>query len=270
MTDDEAEALLGAYALDAVSGQERRQVEAHLTSCPRCQAELTAHREIAAMMAAGLSDEVPARVWERVASSTFSSHPDEAAGLPPPPLGPLSAPDKRERPELVAVARRGRALAWSLGTAAAVAAIILASLFSVQVGQLRLRLQSLEQEVASASLAEAAAIAAAGPHVTVTLAEAGGARAATVVVAPKGLAYWVSSSLAKLPTSETYQLWGLVDGRPVSLGLLGPDPRHAGLFRVEAGTAKLMVTAEPAGGVPLPTTAVLAVGTVPAAAVKKD
>jgi anti-sigma-K factor RskA len=66
--------------------------------------------------------------------------------------------------------------------------------------------------------------------------------------------------------SKTYQLWGLVRGKPVSLALLGPDPREPGQFRVEGGTTKLMVTAEPAGGASLPTTAVLAAGAVPPAA----
>jgi anti-sigma-K factor RskA len=120
--------------------------------------------------------------------------------------------------------------------------------------------------VSAAGVAQAAAQAAAGPHSTVRLATPDGARAATVVVAPRGLAYWVSSRLAELPASKTYQIWGLVRGKPVSLALLGPDPRQPGLFRVEAGTIKLMVTAEPAGGTPLPTTAVIAAGSVPVSA----
>ena len=35
----------------------------------------------------------------------------------------------------------------------------------------------------------------------------------------------VSSSLSLLPANETYQLWGIVRGQPVSLGLLGNQPR---------------------------------------------
>jgi anti-sigma factor RsiW len=268
MTHDETEALLGAYALDATSEDEREQVEAHLAGCPRCQAELAAHREMVAMMATGFSSEVPEQVWEKVAASTFSGVARQQATVPPPRLGQLTerrAPAGRAR--LAVLASRLRALALALGTAAAAAAIALASLFGVQVGQLHSQVHRLEQQVTSASLATAAALAAAGPHATVTLTASDGTRAATVIVTPKGYGYWISSRLADLPASETYQLWGLVRGKPVSLGLLGPEPRQASLFRLEAGTAKLMVTAEPSGGVPLPTTAVLAVGTVPPTAV---
>jgi len=267
VTHDETETLLGAYALDATSPSEREEVEAHIAGCPRCQAELAAHREMAAMMAAGLGGEVPARLWEQVAASTFSAAPPPAPVMAPPLLGPVAfRPAKQERLGLAVLARRARALTLGLATAAVAAAVALASFFGVQVNQLHSQVHHLEQQVGAASVATAAAVAAAGPHLTVTLAAADGRRAATVIVAPKGLAYWISSSLAGLPGSQTYQLWGLVRGKPVSLGLLGPQPRQPSSFRIEAGTSKLMVTAEPAGGVPLPTTAVLAVGTVPAGA----
>jgi anti-sigma factor RsiW len=265
MTHDETEALLGAYALDATSDEERAQVEAHLANCPRCQAELAAHREITAMMATGIGVEVPARVWDQVAASTFSGLGRQQATFPPPLL--LRKTETRHtgvRAGLARLTGRLRAITLGLGTAAAAAVIALASFFGVEVGQLHSQVHRLEQQVTSANLATAAALAAAGPHVTVTLAATDGARAATVVVTPKGYAYWISSRLPDLPRSETYQLWGLVRGKPVSLGLLGPEPSQTSLFRLEAGTAKLMVTAEPAGGAPQPTTGVLAAGNVPA------
>ena len=266
MTHDEAEQLLGAYALDATSDEEREQVEAHLAGCPRCQAEVASHREVTAMLAVGLGGEAPAGLWDKVAAATFSARPPAAAPLPPPQLGPLRASAHMKVPRLgvVRAAGRARALAWGGAVAAAAAAVAFASFFGLQAGQLRSQVHQLERRASVPSLAAAAARATAGAHATVTLVAPDGARAATVVVAPHGLAYWLSSSLGELPGTRTYQLWGLVRGKPVSLALLGPDPREVGAFRVEAGTAKLMVTAEPAGGVPLPTTAVLAAGAVPA------
>jgi len=49
------------------------------------------------------------------------------------------------------------------------------------------------------------------------------------------------------------------------LGLVGPDPRSVGAFRIEATITAVMLTAEPSGGTPKPTPPVLAQGNVPAA-----
>jgi anti-sigma-K factor RskA len=84
---------------------------------------------------------------------------------------------------------------------------------------------------------------------------------AHVVVLPDGTAYWVDDDFAALPAGHTYQLWALTSGKVVSLGVLGPDP-HNVPFRVEPAMTLLMVTAEPAGGTPVPTTPVVAQGAV--------
>ena len=46
----ELEELLGAYALDAVDGEERELVELHLLDCPRCRAEVAEHRAVASFL----------------------------------------------------------------------------------------------------------------------------------------------------------------------------------------------------------------------------
>ena len=50
MTHEQASELLGAYALDAVDGDEFTELEEHLEMCPRCRAELDGLREVAAAM----------------------------------------------------------------------------------------------------------------------------------------------------------------------------------------------------------------------------
>src|SRR5256885_12618210 len=69
MTHTEISELLGAYALDAVDGDEAEEVRAHLDTCPRCADEVRQHREAAAPLAfagerapEGLWDPVPARL----------------------------------------------------------------------------------------------------------------------------------------------------------------------------------------------------------------
>jgi len=39
--------LLGAYALDALEGDEREAVERHVAQCASCTAEIADHREVA-------------------------------------------------------------------------------------------------------------------------------------------------------------------------------------------------------------------------------
>jgi anti-sigma-K factor RskA len=82
---------------------------------------------------------------------------------------------------------------------------------------------------------------------------------AQVVELPDGSAYWVDGNLGALPAGSTCQLWALSSRRVVSLGVLGRSP-HNVAFLVEPTMSELMVTAEPAGGTPVPTTAVLVAG----------
>ena len=254
---EEIEELLGAYALHATEPEEDREIEAHLADCPRCRAEVQAHLEVAAMLGSSAS-EVPAGLWEKIVASVGE--------IPLP-----GAPDRLSvvRPlGTVAVGRRGAPRRWQAtvwGAVAAVAAAVIAVL-GVEVSHLDHQVQSLRTAVGQYGLSGAAAQVALGPHRTVVL-TAGKAEVAKVVVGPSGTAFWVQSSLQELPTSKTYQLWGLAHGNIVSLGLIGPDPRSVAPFRVEATITTLMVTAEPSGGTAKPTLPVLAQGNVPSATV---
>ena len=87
---------------------------------------------------------------------------------------------------------------------------------------------------------------------------------AQFVVVPSGQGYLVRSNLPTLSSAKTYQLWGVIDGRAISLGLLGQDP-HGATFTLGGGssrTATLGITVEPAGGSVVPTGTMLAAGTV--------
>jgi anti-sigma-K factor RskA len=92
-------------------------------------------------------------------------------------------------------------------------------------------------------------------HRTITLTSAGRSEDATVVIGSDDEGYWIRSNLDQLPSSETYQLWTIVRGKAiVSLGVLGPDPKAASAFRLAPDMGRLMVTVEPEGGTPGPTT----------------
>jgi anti-sigma-K factor RskA len=82
------------------------------------------------------------------------------------------------------------------------------------------------------------------------------------VVLPNGRGYLMTSTLATLPSGETYQLWGVIRGTTISLGLLGPTP-HLATFTA-AGSARphsLGITVETAAGARQPSGPMLASGT---------
>jgi len=254
MTHDEIEELLGAYALDAALPEQRQQIDAHIAGCSRCRAEIEAHLEMAAMLA-GPGTEVPPGIWEKIARSITDQDGAERSQKPSPTLPPVipwaTVPAGR---------RPSRPRLWVAVTAVAAAVVIL---LGMEVAQLHSQIRSLNHRVAQSGLAEAALQAEGGPHRTVVLRSATAPAVATIVVTPRGATYWTGSSLPDLPSAQTYQLWGLSRGKPVSLGLVGPDPHAVGYFRLEADVSRVMVTVEPRGGTPLPTTAVLVQGAVP-------
>ncbi len=87
---------------------------------------------------------------------------------------------------------------------------------------------------------------------------------AEFVVVPDGRGFLVSSRLPKLHSGSTYQLWGIVGNQAISLGLLGRGARGRPRFTM-AGSVQpmqLSITAEPAGGSVVPTTSIVATGTV--------
>ncbi len=82
---------------------------------------------------------------------------------------------------------------------------------------------------------------------------------AELVVLPSGSAYLVNSHLAPLPADKTYQLWGVIGGRAISLGLLGNQPSTVPFTIDTAATVSAYaVTAERAGGVVVSTHAPVA------------
>jgi anti-sigma-K factor RskA len=80
-----------------------------------------------------------------------------------------------------------------------------------------------------------------------------------------GHGYLVSSTLATLSSAKTYQLWGIIAGKPISIGLMGTAPSNV-TFTVAGSPqpTELAVTIEPAGGSVTPTTPIVASGTLTA------
>jgi Anti-sigma-K factor rskA/Putative zinc-finger len=250
---DEIAQLLGAFALDAVDPDEAEAIRAHLTECPRCSSEVAEHWEATGLIAnAGV--DAPAEIWDRIAAQIDT----EARARRPAPLHLASSSSSRGAPATVR-----RRLVWSaVGTVAAAAAVV-AVLLGVQVGRLDQRVGQLANSSRHSGLNQAVQAALLDPSaqkVTLAATSAGatvrgtslanGARAAVVVVLPDGSAFMLNTGLPRLASDRTYQLWGVVNGRTVSLGLLGNQPRDIPFVVNPGAPVKVFaVTDEAAGGV---------------------
>jgi len=160
------------------------------------------------------------------------------------------------------VRRRNKFLqGWAFLASGAVAAAIVLAVWGVglhgQVNHLKSASISTELRTDVSN-----ALASPDRHL-VDLRTTSGTELAQAVITANGTAFLVASSLPSLSSGKTYQLWANADGKAVSLGVLGKDPAVS-VFRFEPQMSQLMLTAEPSGGVPSPTTPVLASGSVSA------
>lgn len=260
ITHDEASELLAAFALDAVDDDERLEIEAHLAECPRCASEFDALRDVAAALGNSV-EPVPDGVWSGISSQLVVPDHD----VPPVPrlsVLPRSSPDEGVGGSSgrVSRSRTGRRylMAVTSVAAAAVAASAVLALSLVRTSDQNDRLQA---QLGSTSSSVVAALETPG-HTIVNLHTANHAQLAQFVLLPSGRGYLVSSSLPRLTAHNTYQLWGVIGGQAISLGLLGPSPSQATFTVAGSAPSQMGVTVEPAGGSVVPTTAMLASGTI--------
>jgi anti-sigma-K factor RskA len=239
---DPIEELLGAYALDAVDEQERRQVEAYLDVNPRARAEVEAHREVAAMLAFGGSS-APEGVWDRIVTALEDR---------PPAPGPELARVLPLQPS-----HRAR---WKVVGGAAVAAV--AAVAAAVVVTIAVRDESAGTSTASDAVEQAFDEAWADPagRRAVLTSDVDTALRAEAVVEPSGLGFLSASELPALPESETYQLWGVyADDDVISLGVIGNRPGIEP-FTAEGEVQAVVITREAAGGVVSSTSGAFLVG----------
>ncbi|MBW3669393.1 MAG: anti-sigma factor [Actinobacteria bacterium] len=239
MKHSEIESLLGAYALDAVDVDEADAVERHLRDCPRCRAEVEQHRETAAALAHGGAD-APTGVWDRIAADI-----DTRDAPPPPQLGgETAAPTRVLHPG----SGRARGPLSLVAMAAAVLAVVLVAGLGYRIVDQGRRIDRLAGSVQDDGVRQAALAARVDPAARpVALRADDGRPDVHAVVGPDGGGYVVDDNLPALSADRTYQLWAMVGDRPVSAGVLGPDPGVAA-FRAPAGLGALAITRESAGG----------------------
>ena len=217
---------VAAYAINALPPDEVLIVDAAVQVDPELRGEYERHRTVAARLADGFPEVVPAMspdVWDRIARSAhLSTAPPEAS--PEPVVAPL-------------VPRWRRAGSLVLGVAAVLMVVVLAASLLV--------LRSNEPSASDLALATAGQPGA----VTVSLQVPNTDETAfSAILGPDGAGFLTAESLPALSDDRTYQLWAIVDDRIISAGVLGADP-DVSPFRVEGNLVGLAVTEEIVGGV---------------------
>jgi anti-sigma factor RsiW len=264
MTHEATMDFLATYALDAVDGEERAQIEEHLAGCPRCRTELDAFREVTTALGNSV-EPLPEGLWSSIASRLPERHEDER-----PPMPRLVRGDGDGHGDVTDETSAGSARSrFARGRLAAVAAIVsvaavvaVLAVLVVSVVHADNQVSQIEHgDTATAPGAVVSALETPG-HQVVNLAGARHGRVAQFVLAD-GRGYLVSSSLPTLSADHTYQLWGIVDGRPISLGLLGPSPNRATFTLAGSASAStLAISIEPSRGSVVPSRPLVAQGTI--------
>lgn len=244
-SNPELDALLGAYALDALEPDERLRVEKYLAANPRARDEVDEMLESAAALAMAPVDDAtaPPELWERISSTIDDDVADTARA------GGVDAAPGDELGE-----RRAR---WSernvrLMSLAVAAVAVVVALLGAQVISLHRRLDDAhgtgEKQIAAAFVRAGHAPGAR----QVALMPSEGAEVARVVLLPDGSGYVKNDGLERLDPDQVYQLWALT-GDPtkpvaISAAVLGSDP-NAAAFQTAKDVHGFALTIERAPGV---------------------
>jgi anti-sigma-K factor RskA len=245
----ELDDLLGAYALDAVSDEERRAVEQYLMINPRARQEVGEHREVATMLAwSGMS--APDGLWDRIAAqidtvdapsptgqlASVLARGNANAGTAA-PVPPVASLDDARRSR---AAKRGWFTAGSWVAASAAAAVVAIVAVTVIGGD------DTDQPPLAAAVSDAKADR---DSLVATLVNGDGAVGAEVVIDQDGHGYVIGGALPTLPADQTYQLWGVIGEQVISLGVLGANPEIEPFSAGGEPVSQVVVTIEAAGGV---------------------
>lgn len=227
--------LSGAYALDALTDEERAAFEIHLAECSDCAAEVDTFLATSARLGAAAEEALPPDLKAKIMAAV--------------------ADTPQERPVVTALHRgtRVRRIATrALLAAAALALIVSTGAFLVERDQ-NAQLQAEQRQISQVLGADDVAVA------SRNLARGGSVR----LVTSAGLdrAVLLTEDLPKLDSKHDYQLWTLKGEKARSVDVLAGDEQAGTQSRLITGVTDadaVALTVEPAGGSKAPTTTPLA------------
>ncbi|MFB6518903.1 anti-sigma factor domain-containing protein [Streptomyces sp. NPDC056401] len=245
--DGHLHTLTGAYALDALTGDELRAFATHLEHCESCVREARAFEATSSRLAAAISLTVPVELRQEVLH-----HIETVRQAPPrtdPPVATRFTGASR---------RRAGACVVAAGLAAAAAFGGLAVRQRQETEQQRARVEQASRQAS----ALAAIVSAPDARTTHGRTSSG---AITMVITSSALnqAVFVSNGLPAPPPGTVYQLWFEDQHTPRSAGLVHDDGATV-MDGTPAGARSIGLTLEPVGGSSRPTTRHLILLALPA------
>jgi len=254
MQHDDAFELLALAALDALDDDEATSLDEHVVTCARCQRELDSMREVAAALGTTV-ETLPEGVWTTIADQLHTDRPEGDALAPGASVTSIAHPARRP----ARAPRRARQVVAAIvvGVAACVIAL------GIGLANANNHVARLEKALAGVNSSIVQSALEAPGHRIVHLETATHTSVATFVVLPDGRGYLVSASMPALGSGKTYQLWGIVNGSPVSIGVMGRAPSNVAFtLASEPRPTALAVTVQDAGGSLVPAKTITASGAV--------
>jgi anti-sigma-K factor RskA len=246
MTHQELVESAAAYALGALDPDARASFEAHLASCPECRVELSAHREVVALMALAAPPvrvPNPSALRERIVRDARGVRPISSAG-----------------------GRRGSRswVTWSAVAASLIVAVLAGQAWRRENAESLRLMGALADAQADIARRDSTLAAFFGPEVhVVSLSETAEKPAARVYWNHTKNVFIVTAfNIPAAPAGKTYQLWAIRNGKaPLSMGTFDTDARGRAVAVVPVPPEitdggfidNCAVTLEPAGGSPQPT-----------------
>ena len=230
MVHDDYKELIPAHALSALDATDERALNDHLAECAECRRDLAEWEATAASLAlsAKLMEPSP-QVREKILTKIRSEKSSSKV---------LPFPSPRQK-------------VW-VAIAAALFLALLVSVFVLWQQNRELRRQNLVAQVLNAPGSKIIELSG--------TAEASGATA-KLAYDTTGRAVLIANGLPHVPTGKEYQLWYIVDNKPLPGKTFAPDTSGNGTLEdhvPEAArrSAIFAITLEPAGGVQSPTGAI--------------
>ncbi|MER6675160.1 anti-sigma factor [Streptomyces sp. NPDC000983] len=242
--------MTGAYALHALSDEEREAFERHLPGCEACAQETAELSATAARLGLAVCVTPRPELRERVLRRVTGVR-QEAPG------GPPSLRSGRTVPRARPLSR------WALAACLAAAA----AFGGTAVWQHQRAEDAVEQARQAEQGADAIAAVLSAPDARTRAAElADGATGTVVVSRGRDKAVFLASGMASPPEGRVYQLWFDDGGTMRPAGLMDPGRTDQAVLLEGPvdGASGMGVTVEPAGGSKQPTSAPLARMPLPA------